>query len=487
MCVRLRPLFTTAWLWLALGLCAPLLAWAEGLPASVLRQLRQHEIPTTAVAVWVAPLDDAAQPRWQHRADAPHNPASVIKLLTTAAALEILGPQHQWQTELLREGPLAQGVLQGPLYVRGGGDPKLVLERLQAMLAQLRAAGVQRIAGDIVLDRSVFADEGPSPPFDDEPLRPYNVGADGLLLNFRSLILRFEPDPATGQARVLSEPPLQGLQVPATVPLRGGPCQDWRAALQADFRQPLAPQFAGAYPLACGVQQWPVAFALVDEYAPRVFEALWREAGGQLDGRVRWGRTPAGAQSLLRMPSLPLAEIVADVNKFSNNPMAQQVFLSLSAKPGEPARSEASRQRLLAWWQQRLPQASAPTLDNGSGLSRSQRISARSLAALLQAMHQSPQAQVFRDSLAVAGVDGTMQRLRDRLPGSPLIGRAWLKTGSLRDVASIAGYVRGSSGRHYVLVALIEHEAANRARPALDALLEATAQDEAPARRTARQ
>jgi D-alanyl-D-alanine carboxypeptidase/D-alanyl-D-alanine-endopeptidase (penicillin-binding protein 4) len=235
------------------------------------------------------------------------------------------------------------------------------------------------------------------------------------------------------------------------------------------------------------VQQWPVAFALVDEYAPRVFEALWREAGGQLDGRVRWGRTPGGAQSLLRMPSLPLAEIVADVNKFSNNPMAQQVFLSLSAKPGEPARSEASRQRLLAWWQQRLPQASAPTLDNGSGLSRSQRISARSLAALLQAMHQSPQAQVFRDSLAVAGVDGTMQRLRDRLPGSPLIGRAWLKTGSLRDVASIAGYVRGSSGRHYVLVALIEHEAANRARPALDALLEATAQDEAPARRTARQ
>ena len=447
------------------------------LPAPVRQALRQAQVPPSAMSVLVAPLD-GERPRLAHREAEPMNPASVMKLFTTYAGLQLLGPDHVWRTRVYADGKLQGGVLTGTLVVRGSGDPKLVLERAQALIEQVRAAGVQDIRGDIVLDNSVFEVTPRLQPFDDEPLRPYNVTPDGLLMNFRSLIFTFTPDAASGRALVRSEPPLAGLEVPASVPLRSGPCNDWRGGLQADFGDALRPRFAGAYPASCGERPWPVAFAASEQYAPRMFEALWRQAGGALSGQVRWGRLPAQARLLAEHDSLPLKEVIADINKFSNNVMAQQLFLSLSSELGAPGRFEASRVRLSRWWRQQFPGQAEPIIDNGSGLSREERSTARSLARLLTQARRDPQAEVFSSSLAVAGVDGTAVRMAERMPQSPLIGRAWLKTGSLRDVASVAGYVQGESGQLYTVVAIINHANASQARPALDKLLDWTARDQ---------
>jgi len=222
---------------------------------------------------------------------------------------------------------------------------------------------------------------------------------------------------------------------------------------------------------------WPVAFPAPEEFAPRMLQALWTQAGGQLSGQVRMGSTPAQAQLLLEYNSLPLREIIADINKMSNNVMAQQLFLTLSAEMGAPGRFEASRLRLTRWWRERFPGQFTPVLDNGSGLSRSERSTAAALSQLLQKASQGPDTDAFLQSLAIAGVDGTMQRMKERMPQSPLIGHAWLKTGSLRDVASVAGYVQGESGRRYSVVAIINHAQAHQARAALDQLLDWTAHD----------
>jgi D-alanyl-D-alanine carboxypeptidase/D-alanyl-D-alanine-endopeptidase (penicillin-binding protein 4) len=157
--------------------------------------------------------------------------------------------------------------------------------------------------------------------------------------------------------------------------------------------------------------------------------------------------------------------------------MAQQLYLTLSSELGAPGRFEASRLRLSQWWRQGFAGHDEPVLDNGSGLSRSERSTAQALTALLQAAHASPHARHFVDSLAIAGVDGTAARLKDRSPQSPVIGNAWLKTGSLRDVASVAGYVQGQSGQRYTLVAVLHHPNAHQARAALDQLLEWTVRD----------
>jgi D-alanyl-D-alanine carboxypeptidase/D-alanyl-D-alanine-endopeptidase (penicillin-binding protein 4) len=212
-----------------------------------------------------------------------------------------------------------------------------------------------------------------------------------------------------------------------------------------------------------------------------VVRALWLGAGGQLTGQVRYGMRSATARLLVDAPSLPLSDIIQDINKFSNNVMAQQLYLTLSSELGSPGRLEASRLRLSQWWRSGFAGHPEPVLDNGSGLSRSERSTASALTALLQTAHTGPHAQPFLRSLSLAGVDGTAARLKDRNPQSPVIGNAWLKTGSLRDVASVAGYVQGQSGQRYTLVAVLNHPNANQARPALDQLLEWTVRDTAGA------
>jgi D-alanyl-D-alanine carboxypeptidase/D-alanyl-D-alanine-endopeptidase (penicillin-binding protein 4) len=468
----------------AWGLLPALLAACAGarpLPTDVHRSLARAGVPEHDVSVLVTPLPDGAgpvrPPRLAHRADAPMHPASVMKLVTTSAGLDLLGPGFTWTNRVYTTGPVTDGVLAGDLVLRGSGDPKLVVERLDALLRQVLDAGVREVRGDIVLDHQVF-ERPPHDPaaFDDEPLRPYNVAPDGLLVNFKALVLRWVPDPATGTARVLSEPPMAGVAVPTTVPLADGPCGDWRSRLQADFSRPDTVRFAGAYPAACGERGWSVAYVEPNAYAARVVEALWTGAGGRLHGRVRDGATPAGAALLLSAPSLPLADIVSDINKFSNNVMARQLFLTLSAGPDRPATLEASRAVVARWWAASFGNEPPPLLDNGSGLSRTESSSARALNALLQRAATGPRAAVFEASLALAGVDGTAARL----PGADaaVTGNARLKTGSLRDVAAIAGYVTGRSGRRYSLVAVINHPNAAAARPALERLLSWAVRDE---------
>ena len=455
------------------------------LPRQILKTLNQAQVPPSALSVLITPLPDGpansnAQPRHlSHHAHASVNPASVMKLFTTYAGLSLLGPDHVWRNRVYTDGPMRDGVLQGNLVVRGSGDPKLVVERLQELMVQIRAAGVREVRGDIVLDRSVFDVRERSEPFDDEPLRPYNVGPDGLLLNFKAVVYTFTPDPASGQVQVRFEPPLAGFFAPTQLPLSQAPCSDWRRQLQADFSQPEQVRFAGRYPASCGEREWPVAYPEPEAYAPRVMLAMWQGAGGQLTGQVRYGTRPASAKLLLEAPSLQLSEIIQDINKFSNNVMAQQLYLTLSSELGAPGRFEASRLRLSQWWRKGFAGQDEPVLDNGSGLSRTERSSAQALTALLQSANASPHARHFVDSLAIAGVDGTAARLKDRHPQSPVIGNAWLKTGSLRDVASVAGYVQGQSGQRYTLVAVLHHANAHQARAALDQLLEWTVRDTA--------
>ena len=460
------------------------------LPRHVLQTLEKAQVPPSALSVLIAPLpqgpaSNSTQPRHlSHQAQASVNPASVMKLFTTYAGLSLLGPDYVWRNRVFTDGPVRDGVLQGNLVLRGSGDPKLVVERLQALMLQIRAAGVREVRGDIVLDRSVFDVRERSEPFDDEPLRPYNVGPDGLLLNFKAVVYTFTPDAASGQAQVRFEPPLAGFSTPTQLPLSQGPCSDWRRQLQADFSQAQQVRFAGRYTASCGEREWPVAYPEPEAYAPRVMQALWQQAGGLLTGQVRYGTRPASAKLLVEAPSLPLSDIIQDINKFSNNVMAQQLYLTLSSELGAPGRFEASRLRLSQWWRQGFAGHDEPVLDNGSGLSRTERSTAQALTALLQVAHTSPHARHFVDSLAIAGVDGTAARLKERSPQSPVIGNAWLKTGSLRDVASVAGYVKGQSGQRYTLVVVLHHPNAHQARAALDQLLEWTVRD-TPATRAA--
>ncbi len=432
--------------------------------------------PTDLAPGHAAIQTELALPLVKHRADASVNPASVMKLITTYAALDQLGGNFTWKNRIYTDGPLEAGVLHGNLIVRGSGDPKLVLERIEELFQQVLAKGVREVRGDILLDRRVFdvPDKNPA-DFDDEPLRPYNAVPDGLLINFKSLIFYFAPDAAAKRVLLRVEPPIAGVEFPAEITASYGVCGDWRSGLAGDFSSADRVTFSGRYALSCGERIWPVAYVAPRQYAARVMEAMWRKAGGQLSGTVREAALPTTARLLHTAPSLPLSDIIADVNKFSNNVMAQQVFLTLSSQlpsAGRTGSFAASQRSLAAWWKKQLPEVSPPVLDNGSGLSRRERASAAAINSLLQLAHGSAQSAVFANSLGIAGVDGTVARMRERNAASPAIGQAQLKTGTLKDVAAVAGYANAQNGQRYSLVAIINHPNAAAARPALDALVE---------------
>ncbi|MBS4038600.1 MAG: D-alanyl-D-alanine carboxypeptidase/D-alanyl-D-alanine-endopeptidase [Hydrogenophaga sp.] len=467
---------------LSLPACAQRVAPADPLPPTVSRALQRAQVPASALSAYVVALDDRGDVRLRHQAGEPVNPASVMKLVTSYAALDLLGSTHTWTTRFLTDGVIDNGALRGNLYVRGGGDPKLVIERLQEAYAALQAQGVNVILGDLVLDHSAFdlpeIDPG---AFDGEALRPYNASPDALLFNFKSVILKFQPDPAAGVARVVSEPPMAGLAIDPTVPLAPGRCSDWRGGLGARFDDPDSIRFTGRYPAACGELAWPVAYQQPGTYAVRAFEGAWRAMGGLLTGQARSGLTPPQARLLHEARSLPLADILIDVNQWSNNVMAQQVFLSLGDVPlapeaGAPAGRRSSFERARAvvgqWWQRTFgPKVAAPVMENGSGLSRVERITPEALAVLLRHAARHAQAQPFVQSLAVAGVSGTAARIA-RDPRSPAYGNAFLKTGTLRDVTGLAGYVNAANGSRYAVVGFVNHPNAGAARPALEALVE---------------
>lgn len=443
---------------------------AAVLPPEVLLALHQSRIPSEALSVVVQNADDGA-PHLRWRAEQWVNPASLTKLLTTYAALDLLGPAWTWSTPVWLTGPIRnpgpQGVLEGDLVIQGSGDPKWVLERVWLMLRRIQQLGIREIRGDIVLDRSAFAPPDREPgDFDGEALRPYNVGADALLLNHKSLALRFSPQVDAERASVAPDPALEGVDVSRSVPLSNGACGDWQRQLDGRFDDPSRLHFGGSLPAACGERVWQLAYPEPASYNGRLLRAMWAELGGRLQGTVRDGQAPGDAPTL-NFESPPLAEVVRDINKFSNNTMAQQLFLTLGYVQRGEGSPAMARALMRDWMAGRLgADAGQVVIDNGSGLSRETRVSANQLAELLTQAWRSPVMPELMASLPINGLDGTLRR--SRAPA----GRAHLKTGSLRDVNGIAGYVDGEQGRRLILVAIVNHPNASAARPVLDALIE---------------
>jgi D-alanyl-D-alanine carboxypeptidase/D-alanyl-D-alanine-endopeptidase (penicillin-binding protein 4) len=446
---------------------------ADVLPPPIAAALARAAIPQSAVALFVQDVD-AGKPALSFNAGQPMNPASTIKLVTTFAALELLGPSYTWKTEAYLAGPLAGDVLDGDLVLKGHGDPRLTIEHFWLLLRALRARGLREIRGDLVLDRSYFDVNDHDPArFDSEPLRPYNVGADALLVNYKAVRFQFLPDAAAKTVAVVPEPRLAQLEVASGVRAGDGACGDWRAGLRFD----LQPQngggakvsFTGTMPASCGERTWNLALLTHRDYVHGVFRQLWEEMGGALRGRVRDGAAPAGTRPFASYESPSAAEVLRDMNKFSNNVMARQVFLTLSAETTRlPGRYDRSARAVQAWLAARGLELPELVIENGSGLSRSERLSAGGLGRLLLAAYRSSVMPEFIASMPLVAYDGT---LRKRMKLESVAGQAHIKTGSLSDVRSIAGYVLDRNARRHVVVFFVNHANAGAGQAAQEAVL----------------
>ncbi len=457
------------YLFLSIFLCG--VAHAQ-LPPSVAQALAHAGIAETSVGIYVHEMG-AAEPVVGHRAEQPLNPASVMKLVTTYAALELLGPAHQWRTDVYADGVIQNDVLTGNLVIKGGGDPKLTLENFWLLLRAVRAKGVREIRGDLLLDRRLFTTDHPDPGrFDGEPTQPYNTTPDALLANFKTVTLTFAPEPETKGVRITVDPPLAQIQISNNLTLGEGACGHWLARIKAQVRDSgdiTQFTFTGPYARQCGEKVDYYSVLGHREYIAALFQYLWRDLGGVFSGRVRDGEAPANAVLLARQRSPALSEIVRDINKFSNNVMARQLLLGIGAAAGGPAatpeRGARAVQHFFASRGLPMPQL---VIENGSGLSRIERVSARELGHMLLAAFRSPVMPEFIASMPLVGVDGTMYR---RLTNSGVAGQAHIKTGLIAGVRAMAGYLLDAKGRRVAVVMLINHANSHNGNAVQDALL----------------
>lgn len=442
---------------LLLPLATPALAAvSSALPAKVQKAMTANKLGRDSLGVMLVPLDGTATIT-AINADQSMNPASTMKLVTTWAALELLGPTYQWTTEFYSDGVLRDGVLNGNLYLKGGGDPKLNMEKLWLLMRDLRANGVRQITGDLVLDRSYFIQPDQRHFNDDggDSNKPYLVGPDSLMVNLKAVrvITRAE----NNNIEVAIEPPIANVRIDNRVKLlKSAKCPGW-----PDVRYSPVSEYdgitlivSGKLNAGCSSQSY---ISLFDHpgYAAGTVRAIWQELGGKILGQNRQGEVPKNATLLARAYSPDLVEVIRDINKYSNNTMAQQLFLSIGAKfrtRADRDDAQAAQRVIKQLLSRKGINPDHLVMENGSGLSRNERISAREMSQILQAAWNGPYAAEFAASMPLVGMDGTM---RKRLRDTALRGQAHIKTGTLNNVRAIAGYTRDRNGRNWAVVAML--------------------------------
>ena len=470
---------------LILCLCAHPLAHAElpktellgtTLPGTVSAALQRVGLPADSVSVYVQALTaQPAQlnpPLLAHQSTIPLNPASTMKLLTSYAGLALLGPGYRWKTEVYTDGSLHNGVLDGNLYLKGFGDPNLMTVDFWRLLNSLRQLGIQEIKGDLIVDNSYFSATKQSlDSFDGDAARAYNAAPSALAINLKAISFRFDSD--ASHVNITPEPNLLEVKVNNLLKIAKADCANWRNTLSYDVKQTgdtATVTFSGVYAPNCSEKYLELLAIDENNYTLHLFRKLWLELGGSFTGKLRTQNVPSNAIKLMQQDSKTLAQILVDINKWSNNLMARQLLLTIAAeKMGAPA-TEANGALAVNHWLNSLGlNFNELVIDNGSGLSRIERLSAQHMGELLVSAYYSPVMPELMSSLPILAVDGTLLK---RMNGSQLQGRVHLKTGTINGVFTLAGYVLGQHGQRYVVVFMVNHAKAALTKPAQDALLE---------------
>ena len=442
------------------------------LPITIADALKRSGIPQENVAVFVQGLDESS-PNITHNASKSMNPASVMKLVTTKVALDELTPTYRWKTEVYRDGNVNNGVLDGNLIFKGYGDPSFKSQELWRLLMSIQQAGIREIRGNLIIDKSVFAEEvGKRITFDNERWRAYNAPPSAFLVSGRNTSFKFlvqENDVIVSQEYELPQ-----VKIINNMKLRLGPCGDWRNYFSYTVKpkdEGVIVNFNGSFSADCEERFLELSLIDDNQYAFATFKKIWHELGGKFNGEVKEQDVPINAVKVSTQFSEPLSNVVQDINKWSNNLMARQLLLTLALeKNATPATEEKGAAVIKQSLQNKGLIFNELLIENGSGLSRTERINAQHLGELLIQAYNSPVMPEFMASLPILGLDGTVKK---RLKDSQAKGRAHLKTGSLDGVSAIAGYLLNAQNKRYVLVMLVNHTNAEQSKSAQDALVNA--------------
>lgn len=452
-------------------------------PADAVEKLRdeingilQNRVSSKA-KVGIAAVDmTTGQVLYERNADEGFNPASNMKLLTSAAALDAWGPAYTFETKLYGRAA-KNGVIPGPLFVKGEGDAFLLFEDFISWAGQLKLKGIERIEGGIVIDDSIFDGSYLPPGFgqkDEDASYRSPIGA--VTVNFNAVTVIATPASQAGsRPETRMYPPNEYVTIDNRAKTVSGYGRRLTFKSEPDGDGGTKIIVEGKIGKGASEMRSRLRIDHPPGFAGSVLEKVLGMVGISVDGPIRTGKVNGDLKAIVSHRSQPLSYIVLAMNKWSNNFMAEQLLRTLGAKNGEASTWEASRKQLHAFLEKAGLQTDAIKLKNGSGLYDGNEVPPREFVRLLTYMRDHSAGPEFVSSLAVAGRDGT---LKDRMEGSQTAGNVRGKTGTLNKVSALSGYVTTRSGRP-VAFSVILNDTPRRAwryRPAQDAIVEALAE-----------
>ena len=416
--------------------------------------LAKRELAGARVGVLVV-LRDRGKMLFEENADVPMTPASNMKIVTGAAALSILGPDYRFETVFATDGAIDGGVLDGDLYVVGSGDPSIVSEELWKIVEEVRLLGIRTIAGDVVLDTSYFDSLSVASHDAADGQRAYHARTGALSLNFNSIAVHVFPGVRSGDpARVELAPSTGYVEVRNEASTGRGRSSSTLSVKRTYEGGRNVITVSGRIPAGAGRKTVYRNLEGPAEHFGTVFVEFLVAAGIGVRGGVREGAAPADADVLFVNESKPLSLVVRDLNKFSNNFVAEQLVKTLSAEVHGPPGTTAGGRRVL---EEFLVSAGADSgsfrVVDGSGLSRENRITARTLVRVLETtLDDFESSYEYVASLSVSGTDGTLE---DRMGYAGLEGAVRAKTGLLDGVTAISGLMETLAGEEVLFSILV--------------------------------
>jgi len=429
------------------------------LPQEIQQLLRSKGMSPWGMSAYVQAIG-SPRPLISHNAQVARNPASVMKVLTAYVAIGVLGPNYRWPIEITTNGSLQGGVLSGNVYIKGYGAPDFDTKGLREMLRELRRKGIHTIQGRLIFDDTFFNGPKIDPgAFDGKPYSSYNAQPDALMFNERRST--FSASRRGNKISVSTSTPAHNLRLVNRIKRAKRSCKV-RTSVKRGRGDKVTITFSGYMARRCRTRGFTMAVTDPANTMYSAIQRIWkRELKGNINTQFMVGATPANARTVHVHYSKSLAELLPTVVKDSNNVMARQLMRSIGAKrygaPGTPKKGAEAIDDYLRSQGLDFPEL---RIENGSGLSRYARISTENISHLLTKAYRSPHRDVLLRSMAVAGVDGTMKR---RLRSSAVRGRGFFKTGTLRDVRGIAGYINAADGRTYV-VSILHNDPRARSR-----------------------
>lgn len=397
-------------------------------------------------------------------------PASTMKVFTSAMALDYLGPQHQFETQVLREGSVdSDGVLRGDLILRGAGDPSLGApfgaDPMRMLARDVASSGIKRVTGAIIGDGSAF--DGRRIP---DGWRSRYLGASYAArvsaLSYNENLVHLTVRANAGKAEVSLWPTISGLPVSSSVTVRPG-----SRSASISVRQDAttgAFRITGWVGSASPTRGYSYTIENPELFAAAAFRAALLAEGVAVDGAVRERAVAPGAIRVAGLPSRTLADLITQMNGESNNHFAELLFRNVAASTGTIGSADTGNAILHSFLSEkvRTPVSNIFVAD-GSGLSTLDRVTPRALVSVLEYSSKAPWASVFQSSLPVAGRTET---LRGRMRGTPAQDRLRAKTGSTGEVTSLGGYVTTSAGEELAFAFIYNGSALARAKETIDAM-----------------